>query len=172
MAKSISAGLLMYSNTATLRVMLAHPGGPYFAKKDEGAWTIPKGLVSDGEELLTAAKREFIEETGYLLDDETDYLSIGNITLKSGKVVHGWAFAGDWEAGRIPDSNTFCMVGRREPGSSRNSSRSTAPRCFQSRMPCEKSTSDSVRLSRGWSPHCVSFSRPWEFASGRTHGDA
>jgi len=108
-AKSISAGLLMYSNTETLRVMLAHPGGPYFAKKDEGAWTIPKGLVSDGEELLTAAKREFIEETGYLLDDETDYLSIGNITLKSGKVVHGWAFAGDWEAGRIPASNTFCM---------------------------------------------------------------
>lgn len=109
MAKSVSAGLLMYSNRESLRVMLAHPGGPYFAKKDEGAWTIPKGLVGDGEDLLVAAMREFVEETGYALDEQTEFLPIGSITLKSGKVVHGWAFAGEWEPGRVPASNTFCM---------------------------------------------------------------
>lgn len=109
MAKSISAGLLLYSLDSELRVLLAHPGGPFFAKKDEGAWSIPKGLVDPGEELLGTAKREFVEETGYDLHDVTEYLAIGNVTLKSGKVVHAWAFAGTWVEGREPESNTFEM---------------------------------------------------------------
>ncbi|MEM7317371.1 MAG: NUDIX domain-containing protein, partial [Planctomycetota bacterium] len=65
--KSVSAGLLMYERGDELRVLLAHPGGPYFAKKDEGSWSIPKGLVHAGEDLLETAKREFAEETGYQL---------------------------------------------------------------------------------------------------------
>ena len=107
MSKSTSAGLLLFSQGSELRVLLAHPGGPYFAKKDEGAWSIPKGLVIDGEDLLTAAKREFVEETGYQLSATEAYRELGSVKLKSGKVVHGWAFEGEWEDGRQPDSNTF-----------------------------------------------------------------
>jgi len=110
MANSTSAGLLMFSRTSgELRVLLTHPGGPFFAKKDDGAWTIPKGLVEDGEDLLTAARREFSEETGYCLADDTAYIPLGNIVLGSGKVVHAWAFQGEWQLGRVPQSNTFLL---------------------------------------------------------------
>lgn len=112
--KAVSAGLLMYAMEAgQLRVLLAHPGGPYFAKKDAGAWSIPKGLVdtvAEGDEdLLATAKREFVEETGYELNVSTEYQTLGQVTLKSGKIVHAWAFQGDWEAGRVPASNLFSM---------------------------------------------------------------
>ena len=107
MAKSISAGLLLYKQTKELQVLLAHPGGPYFAKKDEGAWTVPKGLVDGEEELLQAAQREFVEETGYDLSGVTEFLELGSVKLKSGKEVFAWAFAGDWAEGREPESNTF-----------------------------------------------------------------
>ena len=108
MAKSISAGLMLFDDTQQeLKVLLAHPGGPYFAKKDEGAWSIPKGLTEEGEELLNAAKREFAEETGYVLDAVQNFRELGSVKLKSGKVVHAWAFAGQWEAGRQPESNSF-----------------------------------------------------------------
>ena len=88
MSKLISAGLLLYSNIDELRVLLAHPGGPYFAKKDEGAWTIPKGLTESGEDLLPAAKREFAEETGYQLAADTDFLPLGSVQLKGGKLEY------------------------------------------------------------------------------------
>ena len=108
MPKATSAGLLLFDNHDELRVLLAHPGGPYFAKKDEGSWSIPKGLVDEDEELLAAAKREFVEETGYeSIDEQTEFLGLGSVKLKSGKEVHGWAFAGQWQEGRVPDSNTF-----------------------------------------------------------------
>lgn len=107
--KSISAGLLLYHLGACgLRVLLAHPGGPYFANKDEGAWSIPKGLAhGDDVDLLQTAKREFVEETGYDLSGEHTFRPLGTITLKSGKEVHAWAFSGDWKPGRFPNSNTF-----------------------------------------------------------------
>lgn len=108
MPKATSAGLLLFDDADELRVLLAHPGGPYFAKKDEGAWSIPKGLAGEGEALLAAAQREFVEETGYeAISDETQFLALGSVKLKSGKEVHGWAFAGQWEDGRIPQSNRF-----------------------------------------------------------------
>ena len=107
MAKSISAGLLLFKQAEELQVLLAHPGGPYFAKKDEGAWSIPKGLVDGEEELLQAAQREFAEETGYDLAGVTEFLELGSVKLKSGKEVFAWAFAGDWADGREPESNTF-----------------------------------------------------------------
>ena len=116
MPQVISCGLLLYSTSEVagsgkdgLRVLLAHPGGPFFAGKDEGAWSIPKGLVAKGEDFLDAAKREFAEETGYDLSGVGEFLPLGEITLKSGKVVHCWAFAGHWEEGRIPLSNSFSI---------------------------------------------------------------
>ena len=108
MPKSVSAGLLLYSEAeGELRVLLAHPGGPYFANKDLGSWSIPKGLVHDGEDVLETAKREFAEETGYQLHRDCDFIWLDSVKLKSGKEVFAWAFAGDWETGREPISNTF-----------------------------------------------------------------
>lgn len=107
MPKSLSAGLLLFHRDEDLRVLLAHPGGPYFAKKDEGSWSIPKGLANLGEDLLDTAKREFSEETGYQLLADTEFMELGSVKLKSGKEVHGWAFQGVWEDGRQPASNLF-----------------------------------------------------------------
>ncbi|MBX4212361.1 NUDIX domain-containing protein [Candidatus Pacearchaeota archaeon] len=92
--KRISAGLLMYRFKKNLEVFLVHPGGPFFKNKDEGIWGIPKGEVEQGEELIEAAEREFKEETG--IDPVGKYLSLGEIKQKGGKIVHAWAFDGDW----------------------------------------------------------------------------
>jgi predicted NUDIX family NTP pyrophosphohydrolase len=89
---NISAGLLMFRRKPDLQVLLAHPGGPFWKNKDDGAWTIPKGLL-DGQEPLEAAKREFQEETG--LSPSGPFLDLGFITQKAGKIVHAWAFEGD-----------------------------------------------------------------------------
>jgi predicted NUDIX family NTP pyrophosphohydrolase len=96
----ISAGLLLYRRSAHgVEVFLAHPGGPFWARKDEGAWTIPKGLPEPGEELLTAAKREFEEETGIHPPGECH--ALGSVRQKSGKLVHAWACEGDADASSI-----------------------------------------------------------------------
>ncbi|MCB9579607.1 MAG: NUDIX domain-containing protein [Polyangiaceae bacterium] len=103
----LSAGLLMYRrHHGALQVLLVHPGGPLWKNKDDGAWSIPKGLPEAGEELLAAAQREFREETGIAPDQP--YLPLGKVTQKSGKVVHAWAFEGDCDPGGIT-SNTFEM---------------------------------------------------------------
>lgn len=77
-----------------LELLVAHPGGPYFRRRHESSWTIPKGMVDDGESLLEAAKREFEEETGFSPNGES-YLPLGEIKQRSGKRVHAWAFEGD-----------------------------------------------------------------------------
>ncbi|RIK81711.1 MAG: hypothetical protein DCC67_07915 [Planctomycetota bacterium] len=83
---SVSAGILLYRRGVEgLRVLLAHPGGPYFINKDEGAWTIPKGLVEPGEDLQAAARREFAEELGWAAAGELR--GLGEVTLRSGKRV-------------------------------------------------------------------------------------
>jgi predicted NUDIX family NTP pyrophosphohydrolase len=79
-----------------VELLLAHPGGPYFARKNEGAWSIPKGLVEDGEDLLAAALRETVEELG-IAKPSPPYAPLGDIRLKSGKRVHAWAAKGDME---------------------------------------------------------------------------
>jgi predicted NUDIX family NTP pyrophosphohydrolase len=85
-----SAGILVYRQEDDgLRVLLAHPGGPFWRKKDVGAWTIPKGVINDGEDWLAAAVREFGEEVGIGLSGE--FLALGEIKQKGGKVVHAWA---------------------------------------------------------------------------------
>ena len=102
-----SAGLLMYRIRAERpEVMLVHPGGPFFEGKNEGAWTIPKGVIEEGEDDLAAARREFEEETG--LRPAGPFLPLGSITQKGGKVVHAWAFEGDAEPAAIR-SNSFRM---------------------------------------------------------------
>lgn len=106
--KKISAGLLMYRiRGGHVEVLLVHLGGPFWAKKDEGAWFLPKGEVEEGEDLLTAAKREFQEETG-LVAQADDFLPLGCVQHKRGKVVHAWAFKGDSDPGLIT-SNTFTI---------------------------------------------------------------
>jgi len=78
-----------------IECLLAHPGGPFWARKDEGAWTLPKGELADGEEPLAAACREFEEETG--LQPAGPFLPLGEVRLKSGKQVAAWAFEGDFD---------------------------------------------------------------------------
>ena len=103
----VSAGLLMYRfRDGELQVLLAHPGGPLFRTKDDGAWTLPKGEIEPGEDLFQAAKREFEEETG--ITATGPYTALTPITQKGGKVVHAWGFRGDCEPGAIV-SNTFSM---------------------------------------------------------------
>lgn len=84
----------MYSKTGKdLKVFIVHPGGPFWRKKDNGTWSIPKGEVNDGENTLEAAKREFLEETG-IIPPASGYLGLGSVKLKSGKVIHIFAFEG------------------------------------------------------------------------------
>jgi predicted NUDIX family NTP pyrophosphohydrolase len=102
-----SAGLLMYRiQDGKLQVLLAHPGGPFFKNKDEGSWTIPKGEIEFGEDMLEAAKREFEEETG--VSPNGPFVALTPIKQKSGKIVHAWAFQGDCDPHEIV-SNTFTM---------------------------------------------------------------
>jgi predicted NUDIX family NTP pyrophosphohydrolase len=103
----ISAGLLMYRiHDGKLQVLLAHPGGPYFKNKDEGAWSIPKGQAEPGEDLLETAKREFAEEVG--VTPSGRFTALTPVTQKGGKIVHAWAFEGDCDP-RATVSNTFTM---------------------------------------------------------------
>jgi predicted NUDIX family NTP pyrophosphohydrolase len=100
-----SAGLLLYRQAAGgLEVFLVHPGGPYFASKDEGAWSIPKGELDGSEEPLACAKRELQEETGIVARAER-YIELGSIKQKSGKRVRAWACEGEWDGTLV--SNTF-----------------------------------------------------------------
>ena len=101
----ISAGLLAYRRRGGWEFLLAHPGGPYWAKKDDGAWTIPKGLVRP-DDLLQGARREFREETGFVAAGP--FTALKTVRQKSGKTVHGFAFEGDFDAAAF-SSNTFEM---------------------------------------------------------------
>ena len=89
-----------------LEVFLVHPGGPFWSKKDLGAWSIPKGESLDGEEPLDVAKREFEEETG--LAPRGRFLTLGDLKQPSGKIITAWAFEGDFDPNKLK-SNTFTM---------------------------------------------------------------
>src|ERR1700691_2287828 len=91
----ISAGLLAFRRRNALEVLLAHPGGPFWAKKDDGAWTIPKGTAEPGADLLATAQREFTEETN--LTPAGEFMPLAPVKQKSGKVVHAFAFAADFD---------------------------------------------------------------------------
>jgi predicted NUDIX family NTP pyrophosphohydrolase len=105
-AGKTSAGLLMYTvKNRTLKVFLVHPGGPFFINKNEGFWGIPKGLIEKNEEYLQTAVREFKEETG--ITPEGEYLPLGSIKQKNGKVVYAWAFETENDDQHFITSNTF-----------------------------------------------------------------
>lgn len=100
-----SAGILLYRQmNGNMEVFLVHPGGPFFVKKDSGAWSIPKGEFLDGEEPLLAAKREFFEETGVALEGK--FTSLTPLRQKSGKMVYAWAIEGDLDEKQLK-SNMF-----------------------------------------------------------------
>jgi predicted NUDIX family NTP pyrophosphohydrolase len=107
--KSHSAGILLFRRSeGGVEVMLVHPGGPFFAKKDAGSWTLPKGEYDpDTESALAAARREFAEETGAELQGEL-FADLGSIRQRSGKVVHAFAFEGDFDTSLL-SSNEFEM---------------------------------------------------------------
>jgi len=90
-----------------LEVFLAHPGGPFFKNKDNGYWSIPKGEIDSKESTIAAAIREFTEETG--IEPAGGFIPLGSVIQKSGKTVHAWAFAGDWDEGTPIVSNAFEM---------------------------------------------------------------
>ncbi len=106
-----SAGLLMYRQRAAgIEVLLGHPGGPFFSRRDDGCWSLPKGYVEDGESPFAGARREFAEETGLgtatLPTDEAATIDLGEASLAGGKRVRAWAFEGDCDPDALA-SNTF-----------------------------------------------------------------
>jgi predicted NUDIX family NTP pyrophosphohydrolase len=108
-----SAGLLVYrTREGATQVFLVHPGGPFWAKKDDGAWSIPKGEVDAGEDPRAAARREFTEETGFTADGE--FVALGALKQPSGKIVHAWAVQADFDPALLR-SNTFTLQGRTYP---------------------------------------------------------
>lgn len=108
-----SAGLLLHRHRDGLfDVFLVHPGGPFWARKDDGAWSIPKGEIEAGEDPFDAAQREFTEETGYTVTG--DFVALTTIRQTGGKVVHAWAVEADIDAAGVR-SNTFTYNGREYP---------------------------------------------------------
>jgi predicted NUDIX family NTP pyrophosphohydrolase len=105
--KTQSAGLLLFRHSGRdIEVLLGHPGGPFWRRRDLGAWSIPKGLIGPGETPLAAARREFAEETGYHPHGET--ITLGNAKQPGGKIVHVWAVQDDWDTAGL-QSNMFEM---------------------------------------------------------------
>ncbi len=94
-------------NHGKTEVLLAHPGGPYFRNKDDGAWTVPKGEVGEGEDFLARARVEFEEELGIPAPTTVNLIELRSVKQKGGKTVHAWAFEGDCPADFVAVSNTF-----------------------------------------------------------------
>jgi len=108
--KKVSGGLVLYrrnSNKDKIHCLVAHPGGPFFKNKDEGWWSIPKGEPEPDEDIFSAARREFEEETG--MAPSGPFLDLGSIIQKNGKEVFAWAFEGDWPDDRLPVCNEITM---------------------------------------------------------------
>jgi len=102
-----SAGILMFRRKrAQSEVLLVHPGGPFWARKDNGAWSIPKGVYEEGEDPLAAAQREFQEETGSIAAG--NFIPLGSFRQSSGKIVSAWAVEGDYDVEKFK-SNLFAM---------------------------------------------------------------
>ena len=109
-----SAGILLFRrHNPKLELFLVHPGGPLWVNRDEGAWSIPKGLFQDGEQAIDAAKREFLEETSF--EAEGEFIGLGQLKMPSGKIIHAWAVEQNVDASLLM-SNTFTMEWPRGSG--------------------------------------------------------
>ena len=134
--KKTSAGILLYRlSDDGLEVFLVHPGGPFWAKKDDGAWSVPKGLFEDNENPLEAAKREFREETGF--DISGDFMALTPLKQPSGKVVHAWTVEGNIDAASIK-SNMFSMEWPPRSGKEQSFPEVDRGGWFTLRIACEK----------------------------------
>jgi predicted NUDIX family NTP pyrophosphohydrolase len=112
-----SYGILLFQRTKDgLRILLAHPGGPFWTGKDDGAWSIPKGLPEEGETALETARREFREETGFKVEGR--FIPLGELKQPGGKTIHAWALEHDLDVTRIR-SNTFSLEWPRQSGNVR-----------------------------------------------------
>jgi predicted NUDIX family NTP pyrophosphohydrolase len=112
-----SAGILLFRfKSDKLEVMLVHPGGPFWARKDQAAWSIPKGILDENENPLDAAKREFNEETG--LEADGAFIELGEVKQPSGKIVHAWALEKDLDVTEI-ESNCFTIEWPKNSGKMR-----------------------------------------------------
>ena len=142
----VSAGILAFRRRDGLEVLLAHPGGPYWTRRDEGAWSIPKGAVESGD-LLKCAVREFNEETG--LKASGPFLALTPLRQKGGKLVHAFALEADYDLVDF-SSNLFEMNGRRAAPNVRNFRRSTVSPTSTWTRHGEKFCPDSGCSSRSW----------------------
>ena len=132
MSSRVSAGIMLYRRKeGRWEVFLAHPGGPLFATKDDGHWTIPKGEVDAGEDLLTTAQREFAEETGAALKPGVTFLPLGSIQQKGGKIVHAWAVEQEWMTRSQFAATSSRWNGRPAPGARKVSRRWIARSSFR-----------------------------------------
>ena len=132
----VSGGLLMFRRkNDEIEVLLAHPGGPFFVRKDDGVWTIPKGEAAPGEDLLTRAQIEFEEEVGFRPENVQQWIELGWIQQKGGKIVHAWAFEGICR--NRSSANLICLSwnGRRGRGNIRNFQRSIGCVSFPKNSP-------------------------------------
>lgn len=113
-----SAGIILYrKRNGIIEIFLVHPGGPYWAKKDLGSWSIPKGEYHEGEEALDAARREFLEETGVAVNGP--FLALTPVRQPSGKIITAWAAEGELDPARLR-SNSFSLEWPPKSGSSQN----------------------------------------------------
>ncbi|HJZ05012.1 hypothetical protein A2634_01810 [Candidatus Amesbacteria bacterium RIFCSPHIGHO2_01_FULL_48_32] len=107
-----SAGILLFRHQPDLQIFLVHPGGPFWAKKNMGVWSIPKGEFSPGEDQLQTAKREFFEETGAIISG--DFVPLSPVKIQSGKVIYAWSVEGNLDPTQLK-SNTFVLFGKSYP---------------------------------------------------------
>ena len=113
----VSAGLVAFRRRSGIEILLAHPGGPFWTKKDDGAWTIPKGEAEPGVDILATAQREFTEETNLVAAG--DFTPLTPVKLKSGKLVYAFAFEADFDLSGFA-SNSFEIEWPRKSGRRRN----------------------------------------------------
>jgi predicted NUDIX family NTP pyrophosphohydrolase len=139
-----SAGILMYRRKSdNPEVLLVHPGGPYWAKRDDYAWSIPKGLLKAGEDSLAAARREFEEETG--CQPSGAFIELGYFKQPSGKIICAWAVEGDFDLGSFK-SNLFSIEWPLKSGRIQEYLKQIARRGSRRMTRCIKSSRDSGRL--------------------------
>ncbi len=145
-----SAGLVVHrKRNGGVDVLLVHPGGPFWKNKDAGAWSIPKGEFSEGEDPFEVAQREFREETGLSIDGT--FTPLRPIKQRGGKMVYAWAIEADIEASQVK-SNTFTIEWPAARGNSKSSPRSTVPSGFQSTPQWKRSTRASASYLSSFLP--------------------